>query len=58
LMKEVNVVTSHVPGSLSAHLMMRNEIQGLMIHLGLPSFYLMLNPGDMFNPVVKLLSGC
>jgi hypothetical protein len=57
LMKEVNVVTSHVPGSSSARLMMRNEIRGLMIRLGLPSFYLTLNPGDVFNPVVKLLAG-
>jgi hypothetical protein len=57
LMKEVNVITSHVPGSSSARLMLRNEIRALMIRLGLPSFYLTLNPGDVFNPIVKLLAG-
>jgi hypothetical protein len=35
---------------------MHNEIQVLMIHLGLPNFYLTINPGDVFNPVIKLLA--
>ena len=29
----------------------------MIIDKGLPSFYLMINPADMFNPVVKFLAG-
>ncbi|KAI0037765.1 hypothetical protein FA95DRAFT_1473765, partial [Auriscalpium vulgare] len=57
LMKEVNVVSSHVPGSSASRLAMRNEIRGLMMEKGLPSFYITINPADTFNPVVKFLSG-
>ena len=58
LMKEVQVVTSHVPGSSAARVAMHNEIRGLMIHLGLPSFFLMINPADVYNPLVKFFSQC
>ena len=57
LMKEVQVVTSHVPGLSAACVAMRNEIHGLMIHLGLPSFFLTINPADVYNPLVKFLAG-
>jgi len=36
---------------------MRNEIRGLMIDKGLPSFFITINPADVYNPVVKLLAG-
>ena len=57
LMKEVQVVTSHVPGSSASRIVMRNEIRGLMMDLGLPSFYLTINPADVFHPLVKFLAG-
>ncbi|KAF9063874.1 hypothetical protein BDP27DRAFT_1231338, partial [Rhodocollybia butyracea] len=57
LMREVNVITSHVPGSAAALVNMRNEIRGLMIEKGLPSFYLTINPADVYNPIVKFLAG-
>ncbi|KAG6876462.1 hypothetical protein C0992_012882 [Termitomyces sp. T32_za158] len=57
LMKQVNVISSHVPGSAAMRMSMRNEIRGMMIHLGLPSFYITLNPADVYNPVVKFLAG-
>jgi hypothetical protein len=28
-----------------------------MMHLGLPSFYITINPADVFNPIVKFLAG-
>jgi len=56
-MKKVQVVTSHIPGSSASHVVMRNEIRGLMMHLGLPSFYLTINPADVFHPLVKFLAG-
>lgn len=57
LMKEVNIVTSHVPGSSASRITMRNEIRGLMMDKGLPSFYITINPADVFNPLVKFLAG-
>ncbi len=57
LMKEVNVVSKFVPGSSASKLSMRNEIRGMMMHLGLPSFYLTINPADTRNPLVRFLNG-
>ncbi|KAI0059117.1 hypothetical protein BV25DRAFT_1770805, partial [Artomyces pyxidatus] len=52
LMNEVKVITSHVPGSAAARLNMRNEIRALTMDQGLPSFYVTINPADVYNPLV------
>lgn len=57
LMKEVNIITSHVSGSAASRVTMRNEMRALMIDKGLPSFYITINPADVFNPLVKFLAG-
>lgn len=57
LMKQVNVVSAAVPGSSAAREVMRNEMRGLMMHLGLPSFFVTINPADIHNPLVKFLAG-
>jgi hypothetical protein len=57
LMKEVNVISSHVQGSSAARVARRNEIRGLMMHLGMPSFYITINPADHRNPLVKFMAG-
>ncbi|KAJ7101094.1 hypothetical protein C8R44DRAFT_580728, partial [Mycena epipterygia] len=57
LLRQVNGVAASVPGSSAARVAMRNEIRGLMIEKGLPSFYLTINPTDVFNPIVKFLAG-
>lgn len=57
LMKEVNVVSRHVPASSASKVAMRNEIRGMMMHLGLPSFYITINPADIYNPIVRYLAG-
>lgn len=36
---------------------MRNEICALMMEKGLPSFYITINPADVYNPLVKFLAG-
>ena len=56
-MKEVQLVTSNVSGSSASQVAMRNEIWALMMQLGLPSFYVTINPADVFNPLVKFLAG-
>jgi hypothetical protein len=57
LMKEVNLVTSKVPGSSSSRVCMRNEIRALTMAHGMPSFYVTVNPADTHNPIVKFLAG-
>ncbi|EAU85854.2 hypothetical protein CC1G_05071 [Coprinopsis cinerea okayama7 len=58
LLQEVNVVTSHVPGSNASKVKMRNEIRAMMIEKGLPSFYITLNPADVFNPIISVMVNC
>jgi hypothetical protein len=36
---------------------MRNQIRGLLIDKGLPTFDLTINPADVYNPLVKFLAG-
>ncbi|KAJ6617732.1 hypothetical protein B0H10DRAFT_1796765, partial [Mycena sp. CBHHK59/15] len=67
LLKQVNGVAASVPGSSAAraifnHILpalvaMWNEIRGLMIEKGLPSFYITINPAHVINPIVKFLAG-
>ena len=57
LMKQVNTVTSNVPGTSASRISMRNEIRGLMIEKGFPSFFVTINPADVYNPLVKFLGG-
>jgi hypothetical protein len=55
-LKQVNAVASSVPGSSAARVAMRNEIRSLMIDKSLPSFYVTINPADVYNPVAKSLA--
>src|ERR1700722_8524980 len=57
LMQQVNTITGYVEGSAAARVHMRNEIRGLMIDQGLPSFYITINPADVYNPILKVLAG-
>ena len=57
LMREVNAVTSHVPGSPASKVSMRNKIKALIVDQGLPQFYLTINPADVYNPLVRFLAG-
>jgi hypothetical protein len=57
LLRNVKVVTSKVPGTTSARISMRNEIRGMMLEHGLPSFYITINPADVYNPIVKFMAG-
>ena len=54
LMRDVQVINSHVGGSSSSHL--RNEIRMLMTHLGMPSFFITINPADIYSPILKFLA--
>ena len=57
LMKEVKLISANIPGSAASRLTMRNEIRATIMSLGIPSFYITVNPADVYNPIVKYLSG-
>ena len=57
LMKEVKIISSNVPGSPESRLTMRNEIRANILSLGVPSFFITVNPADVYSPIVKFLAG-
>ena len=57
LMCNVQTVSSNIPGSTVTRIAMQNEIRGLILRLGLPSFYVTINPADIYNPIVRFMSG-
>lgn len=57
LMREVKAIAKNIPCSSASKAVMRNEIRAMMMSLGLPSFYVTINPADVYNPVVKFLAG-
>lgn len=57
LMKEVKAISSNVPGLPDSRLTMRNEIRANILSLGVPSFFITVNPADVYNPIVKFLMG-
>ncbi len=57
LLNQIHVVGSKIKGSGYARRIFRNEIQGLMINMGMPCFYLTLNPADVHSPIISFLSG-
>jgi len=57
LMKEVKLISANIPGSAASRLTMRNEIRANILSLGVPSFYITVNPADVYNPIVRYLSG-
>ncbi|KAF8347115.1 hypothetical protein F5887DRAFT_841134, partial [Amanita rubescens] len=52
LMRDVHTINSSVDGSAAARLKMRNEIRAMITSLGAPSFFITINPADVFSPVV------
>ena len=57
LMRDINTMTSHIPGSAVAHVNMWNEIRVLMMKVGLLGFFIVVNPSDTCNLIVKFLAG-
>jgi hypothetical protein len=57
LMRQITTVTSNVPGLSALCVAMHNEIHALIIEKGLPSFFIIINPADIYNPLVKFLGG-
>ena len=56
-MREVKAISSNIPGSPECRLTMRNKIRAMILSLGVPSFFVTVNPADVYNPIVKFLAG-
>jgi hypothetical protein len=57
LMKQVQSVTKMVDGSPSARMCWQNEVRAMVISLGVPAFFITINPSDDSNPIVGFLAG-
>ena len=57
LLREVKLISANIPGSAASRLTMRNEIRANILSLGVPSFYVTVNPADVYNPMVRFLAG-
>ena len=57
LMCEVSFISAKVPGSAATRTTLRNEIRALMYDIGLPSFFITINPADCYAPLVQFLAG-
>ena len=57
LMRDVHSINATVHGSAAARLKMRNEIRAMTLAHGAPSFFVTINPADVYNPLVNFLAG-
>ena len=57
LMREVTNINTKVAGTSASHLSDRNKIRGLMNTCGMLTFFLTINPADIYNPLIPLLAG-
>lgn len=51
------MINSHVPGSSAARIDMLNQIRAMITQFGMPTFFITINPADVYNPLVKFLAG-
>ena len=57
LLRNIETIGMQVPGSFAQKLRMRSEIRGLITRLGMPAFWITINPSDLRNPLVLILAG-
>ncbi|KLO10936.1 hypothetical protein SCHPADRAFT_831849, partial [Schizopora paradoxa] len=57
LLKQVNTVTTHVPGSHAAKIRAKSEIMSYIGFKGVPQLFLTINPSPHHNPVFQVMYG-
>ncbi len=57
LMNQIHVIGARVNGTPYSKRVHRLEIQGMMMNLGMPCFWVTLNPAEVHSPIVSFLSG-
>ena len=51
LLKDIDVVGSHIDGFVTSKKIMRAEIWSLLVYLGAPSWYITISPADINHPL-------
>ncbi|KAJ7318467.1 hypothetical protein DFH08DRAFT_641858, partial [Mycena albidolilacea] len=57
VMKYLNYVSDHIPGSVGDVNNMKQQIHSKIICEGLPHFFATVNPADSHNPIAQVLAG-
>ena len=57
LFQKVQSASACVQGSRASLKHRRNDIRAYMIHFGLPTFYITINPVDVHNPLILFIGG-
>ncbi|KAF5322401.1 hypothetical protein D9619_001300 [Psilocybe cf. subviscida] len=56
-MQSIAMVARQIPGSNGYKVLLRNQIRALINYQGTPTLFITLNPSDVDNPIVRLLTG-
>ena len=57
LLRDLDVIRSHVDGFVTSKRFMRTEIWSLIVHLGAPSWYVTISPADINHPLCIYWAG-
>ncbi|KAH9854429.1 hypothetical protein C2E23DRAFT_913766, partial [Lenzites betulinus] len=57
LLLKVNTMAHDLPGGNGYKIALRNQIRGLINHIGTPTLFITLNPSDRDHPLVRLYGG-
>ena len=57
LLRDIDVIGSHVDGFVTSKRFMRTEIWSLIVHLGAPSWYITISPADINHPLCIYWAG-
>lgn len=57
LLKEVNTISSKVPGSQASKIFARHEIRSYFSDLGLPTLFFTFNPSATHSPIFQVIFG-
>jgi Helitron helicase-like domain at N-terminus len=57
LLKHVNTVAAHIPGSQASKIFVCNEIRSYIGYFGLPHIYITMNPSPTHSPLFQVFCG-
>ena len=57
LLKHVNTVAAHIPGSQASKILIRNEIRSYTAYFGIPHLFLTVNPSAAHSPIFQVMFG-
>ena len=57
LLKHVNTISAHIPGSQASKILVRNEICSYSAHFGMPQLFFTANPNPAHSPIFQVIFG-